>query len=808
MSKLNQPPLSPRHSPRSLGFQEAGQLRRKTALNVSSLKKVADVKNELDKRDLYSNGNMKQLEERLQRHLNVVAPTNRSGNTRETDLDKLTGGANSTNGRPYTTRRGKTTRQNKASFLYRNLSTSTYEVVIGDQTTCKNIRGARRFRQDDVDDLEKLTWAKECKKLNQMDEFVHHACEGPLIAALLQHQEMESPTEGVEERTEDRKTPMELLEQINNSEVGPREELDVVESLVSEKRMKDQIHYQVLTPVHKPIIDVAQVTNASVKDALSLDLPGPVIEVEESDTYYIPDGKADTIVEKLKEFLKVGEATIRMLRVSILSNYIPPILAQAHNTNVREYKDDTRKIVSSSLLRASSSTAHSTPHTLSNAARWRTTSENAARLIGNRGRRRNQRAVIERRQRQRRLLYLCLAVAQVMHAATIVDRAIWERNRSKNWWDETVVGTFTDADWQENFRVSRLTFDYLCDQLRARLQRRRKMKWRIPVPVEKRVAVALWYFATGCGYRTLGHLFGVANCEFVYEATSRKDLMPRRTKLIEWRRSETNSLILYVGMPSEDWDPDQSTADLPQCLNQLDNIKIDNIQIDKETYHSRFPTEVEVRDDVELSRKVSNIIWSEIPWSLGLGDPGQAFQVKECTGHYITKEPIDKQDLQRLEVWEKSWDESSDSEIESGNLKSNENGDYRANQSTEPKRESHFSCDLPKSSRFTTCQCQPSVQLRTPDDLPVPAQCTAENPRRPASTTCQCQPSVQLRTPDDLPVPAQCTAEDSRLTVDNNAEDDSGRIHSKANKLGGSAAGVRTASRQQAVARRTVVGLD
>ncbi|XP_078701716.1 myb/SANT-like DNA-binding domain-containing protein 7 [Branchiostoma floridae x Branchiostoma belcheri] len=62
-------------------------------------------------------------------------------------------------------------------------------------------------------------------------------------------------------------------------------------------------------------------------------------------------------------------------------------------------------------------------------------------------------------------------VAQVMHAATIVDKAIWERNRSKNWWDETVVGTSTDADWQENFRVSRLTFDYLCDQLRARLQR-------------------------------------------------------------------------------------------------------------------------------------------------------------------------------------------------------------------------------------------------------------------------------------------------------------------------------------------------
>ncbi|KAI8481565.1 hypothetical protein Bbelb_406650 [Branchiostoma belcheri] len=658
--------------------------------------------------------------------------------------------------------------------------------VIGDQATCKNIRGARRFRQDDEDNLEKLTWANECpgKKLNLMDEFVHHACEGPLIAALLQHQEMESPTEGVEERTEDRKTPMELLEQINNSEVGPREELDVVESLVSEKRMKDQIHYQVLTPVHKPIIDVAQVTNASVKDALSLDLPGPVIEVEESDTYYIPDGKADTIVEKLKEFLKVGEATIRMLRVSILSNYIPPILAQAHNTNVREYKDDTRKIVK--FISAPGQLVHC-PFNPAHVVKCCKVEDHFRKCSK-------------------------VTVAQVMHAATIVDRAIWERNRSKNWWDETVVGTFTDADWQENFRVSRLTFDYLCDQLRARLQRRRKMKWRIPVPVEKRVAVALWYFATGCGYRTLGHLFGVAKstvCEFVYEATSRKDLMPRRTKLIEWRRSETNALILYVGMPSEDWDPDH------------DNIKIDNIQIDKETYHSRFPTEVEVRDDVELSRKVSNIIWSEIPWSLGLGDPvivtenlsSLARLFADDTAVYrvlVNSKQQDElqQDLQRLEVWEKSWDESSDSEIESGNLKSNENGDYRANQSTEPKREKTAEEELRMTCQDIGTGKRKLSKLPAPDDLPVSAQCTAENPRRPASTTCQCQPSVQLRTPDDLPVSAQCTAEDSRLTVDNNAEDDSGRIHSKANKLGGSAAGVRTASRQQAVARRTVVGLD
>ncbi|KAI8516322.1 hypothetical protein Bbelb_049030 [Branchiostoma belcheri] len=213
-------------------------------------------------------------------------------------------------------------------------------------------------------------------------------------------------------------------------------------------------------------------------------------------------------------------------------------IEQAHNTNVREYKDDTRKIVKfisapGQLVHCPFNPAHVVKcckvedhfRKCSKIRSWRGVSQVLMllylwRLICNRGRRRNQRAVIERRQRQRRLLYLCLAVAQVMHAATIVDRAIWEWNRSKNWWAETVVGTFTDADWQENFRVSRLTFDYLCDKLRARLQRRRKMKWRIPVPVEKRVAVALWYLATGCGYRTLRHLFGVAKstvCEFVHE---------------------------------------------------------------------------------------------------------------------------------------------------------------------------------------------------------------------------------------------------------------------------------------------------
>ncbi|KAI8494053.1 hypothetical protein Bbelb_284000 [Branchiostoma belcheri] len=47
-----------------------------------------------------------------------------------------------------------------------------------------------------------------------------------------------------EERGREGTAAMELLEKINNSDVEPREELDVVESLVGKKRMKGQIHYQ------------------------------------------------------------------------------------------------------------------------------------------------------------------------------------------------------------------------------------------------------------------------------------------------------------------------------------------------------------------------------------------------------------------------------------------------------------------------------------------------------------------------------------------------------------------------------------
>ena len=74
-----------------------------------------------------------------------------------------------------------------------------------------------------------------------------------------------------------------------------------------------------------------------------------------------------------------------------------------------------------------------------------------------------------------------------------------------------MLGTFTDRDWTESFRVSRSTFYVLCERLTPYIQRQ-NTQLRRAICVEQRVAITLWYLATCGEYRTIAHLFGVASC--------------------------------------------------------------------------------------------------------------------------------------------------------------------------------------------------------------------------------------------------------------------------------------------------------
>ena len=94
-------------------------------------------------------------------------------------------------------------------------------------------------------------------------------------------------------------------------------------------------------------------------------------------------------------------------------------------------------------------------------------------------------------------------------ALTPVVRTVWEKPRTSDWWDNIVLSSFATNDWFSNFRMSQNTYVFLCDKLRPTIAKRDTIM-RKAVTVEKRVAIALWFLATGADYRTIGHLFGVS----------------------------------------------------------------------------------------------------------------------------------------------------------------------------------------------------------------------------------------------------------------------------------------------------------
>ena len=74
-----------------------------------------------------------------------------------------------------------------------------------------------------------------------------------------------------------------------------------------------------------------------------------------------------------------------------------------------------------------------------------------------------------------------------------------------------MCGSFSSRDWMENFRVSRETFLYICDQLKGTIGGQ-NTTFRRAVSVQQQVALTSWILATPCEYKTVSHLFGLAQC--------------------------------------------------------------------------------------------------------------------------------------------------------------------------------------------------------------------------------------------------------------------------------------------------------
>lgn len=150
----------------------------------------------------------------------------------------------------------------------------------------------------------------------------------------------------------------------------------------------------------------------------------------------------------------------------------------------------------------------------------------------------------------------------------IPPKTIWMKNRSSQFWPKTVMEFFSDADWIENFRMSKSTFLTLCTVLTEVLEPKPTILMpREPVSVQKQVAVGLYTLARSIKYREVGNLFAIE------KGTVRKCVQ----KLV--RAINTVMMPTYIKMPNEQEMPEianyfEATSGIPGILGCCDIIHI------------------------------------------------------------------------------------------------------------------------------------------------------------------------------------------------------------------------------------------
>ncbi|XP_078581876.1 uncharacterized protein LOC144865182 [Branchiostoma floridae x Branchiostoma japonicum] len=127
----------------------------------------------------------------------------------------------------------------------------------------------------------------------------------------------------------------------------------------------------------------------------------------------------------------------------------------------------------------------------------------------------------ERRQRPARVnAAFFLAALLVAEGGEPVHRGVWQHPRNPaSFWDQIVLDTLSDAEWYKRFRMRKATFQMLCDELDPEL-RHKDTRMRDAISVQKRLAIGLYWLASGDLMRSVADLFGVSvssACNIIHE---------------------------------------------------------------------------------------------------------------------------------------------------------------------------------------------------------------------------------------------------------------------------------------------------
>lgn len=137
------------------------------------------------------------------------------------------------------------------------------------------------------------------------------------------------------------------------------------------------------------------------------------------------------------------------------------------------------------------------------------------------------------------------AVGAAISTQQSVQRRLWVKTRSQAWWERCNDLSFPEAEFHQAFRMSRATFNRICDELGASVAKEDTML-RQAIPVRQRVAVCIWRLATGEPLRLVSKRFGlgISTChKLVLEvcAAINDILLP---KYVQWPSDERTAIIM------------------------------------------------------------------------------------------------------------------------------------------------------------------------------------------------------------------------------------------------------------------------
>ena len=157
----------------------------------------------------------------------------------------------------------------------------------------------------------------------------------------------------------------------------------------------------------------------------------------------------------------------------------------------------------------------------------------------------------------------------------------WAWPRPQNCFRVVLANRDMDSLWKIHFRVTRPTFNTLCDLVRRDLQKQHT-RMRSPVSVEARVAVALWRLATGDSFKSCGLQFGIG-------------MSTVKTICSEFERSLLRLKDHFIKFPltrqelQELMDEFEEEYGIPQIVDAIDgcHIEINAPPINHEDYFNR-----------------------------------------------------------------------------------------------------------------------------------------------------------------------------------------------------------------------------